>query len=238
MAYVKNEDPWAADDIVTPAYMDNFEKIYTESASYLSSHTHDASYYTKAEMQAKFWYAGNDGPASGADADLIYKSTGNLHAASFAGLGVPTGLVVMWSGGAVPSGWHLCDGNAGTVNLLNKFVIGAGTGSDYAVGAEGTGVHAPSGSMSIGGHALTTAEIKGHQHTYNDKYGAYGAGSGYWNGSSGFAYATGPWATGRTTGNSSVGKTPADAHTHDATFTGNNFTALPPYYALAFIQKS
>jgi len=40
-----------------------------------------------------------------------------------------------------------------------------------------------------------------------------------------------------TTGNSSVGKDTADAHSHTGSFTGNNFQALPPSYALLCIQK-
>ena len=47
------------------------------------------------------------------------------------------GFICLWSGAEVdiPSGWHLCDGTAGTPDLRNKFIIGAG--DTYAVGAEG-----------------------------------------------------------------------------------------------------
>ena len=42
--------------------------------------------------------------------------------------GVPLGTIVIWSGNAssIPSGWHICDGNAGTPDLTQKFVLGAG----------------------------------------------------------------------------------------------------------------
>ena len=35
---------------------------------------------------------------------------------------VPTGMIAIWSGEArnIPSGWHLCDGTHGTVNLVDK----------------------------------------------------------------------------------------------------------------------
>ncbi len=38
------------------------------------------------------------------------------------------GLVAMWDGeiADIPSGWHLCDGLDGTVDLRDLFVIGAG----------------------------------------------------------------------------------------------------------------
>lgn len=50
---------------------------------------------------------------------------------------VPSGVVMMWSGAAnaIPSGYIICDGNNGTPDLRNRFVIGAG--DTYAVGATG-----------------------------------------------------------------------------------------------------
>lgn len=38
------------------------------------------------------------------------------------------GMIMMWHGSVatIPSGWHLCDGAAGTIDLRNKFLIGAG----------------------------------------------------------------------------------------------------------------
>ena len=93
--YLKICDPWVAEDHMTPDIMDHFETIYGEASAHLTEHLHDDLYYTQAETRAAFWYAGNDGSGSGADADLIYHSTGNLHASSFYGAGVPTGLIVL-----------------------------------------------------------------------------------------------------------------------------------------------
>ena len=47
----------------------------------------------------------------------------------------PRGLIAMWSGAAdtLPQGWALCDGNAGTPDLRDKFVVGAG--SKYELGS-------------------------------------------------------------------------------------------------------
>ncbi|MBA7678089.1 hypothetical protein ES703_86360 [subsurface metagenome] len=51
------------------------------------------------------------------------------------------GLIVLWSGAIVdiPTGWVLCDGNNGTPDLRDKFIVGAG--NTYAVGAAGGNVN-------------------------------------------------------------------------------------------------
>jgi hypothetical protein len=94
---------------------------------------------------------------------------------------VPPGCIMLWSGavGAIPSGWHLCDGTNGTPDLRNKFVVGAG--STYAVAQTGgavsqtastdnQGAHAHSGATGAGG-AFTpsgsTDTAGSHSHTGN-----------------------------------------------------------------------
>ena len=44
-----------------------------------------------------------------------------------------SGMIILWSGSvlSIPSGYVLCDGNNGTPNLQNRFVLGAGDA--YAV---------------------------------------------------------------------------------------------------------
>lgn len=41
---------------------------------------------------------------------------------------VPENVITPWSGAIanIPSGWSLCDGNNGTPDLRNKFIVGAG----------------------------------------------------------------------------------------------------------------
>jgi len=235
MAYTKNHNPWAAGNAVTISVMDNFETIYTEASSYLAAHNHDALYPTQTEMEATFWYSGNDGSGSGADADLIYKSGGNLHASSFAGLGVPTGLIILWYGsvGSIPSGWHICDGSGGTRDLRDKFVVGAG--GTYSVGDSGGSVaFTMAGTVTVAGHVLTTAEMASHVHPYSER-GCNIDGS-YYTGSGGVTVC----------GTASVTQTSSStggggAHGHSAaegtSFTGNAVTCMPYYYALVYIQK-
>lgn len=72
---------------------------------------------------------------------------------------MPSGGIIMWSGSSasIPSGWYLCDGNNGTPNLVNRFVVGA-TGS-YSVD-------------SIGG---STSSSISHTHTYSGTTSTYTA---------------------------------------------------------------
>lgn len=67
---------------------------------------------------------------------------------------VPTGLICMWSGATIPSGWNLCDGTNGTPDLRDKFIVGSG--SAYAIGDTG-------GADSV---TLTLSQIPSHRHAY------------------------------------------------------------------------
>ena len=63
------------------------------------------------------------------------------------------GMILLWSGSVatIPTGWHLCDGTAGTVDLRDKFPFAAG--GTYNPGATG-------GSSSH----THTATTDGHTH--------------------------------------------------------------------------
>jgi hypothetical protein len=52
---------------------------------------------------------------------------------------VPVGGIITWSGSVatIPASWTLCNGLNNTLNLMDRFVVGAGNG--YAVGATGGG---------------------------------------------------------------------------------------------------
>lgn len=233
MSYTKNYDPWTSSSPITPTVMNNFENIYTESSSYLSSHNHDDIYYTKTEMQNTFWYAGNDGDGSGSDADLIYYESGNLHASEFIGMGVSPGLVVMWSGSIedVPSDWALCDGNSGTPDFRNIFIVGAG--DSFSVGdTGGSTTFSASGTPFVNGHELSIAEIPSHRHPFTDLY----CGSYSW-GDPGSSICSAAVASYGFTPEAGTGA----AHGHFAeegtAFSANSLSCMPYFYALAFIQK-
>lgn len=70
----------------------------------------------------------------------------------------PYGMVALWAGNTtnIPAGWHLCDGTAGTPDLRDRFVVGAGL--SYAVGAAG----------GVAVYALSGAQLPYHTHGVND----------------------------------------------------------------------
>ena len=70
---------------------------------------------------------------------------------------IPSGFIGMWSGSiaSIPTGWFLCNGSNGTPNLIDRFVVCAG--SAYTVGAMG-------GAATV---ALTQAQTPAHTHTFS-----------------------------------------------------------------------
>lgn len=141
---------------------------------------------------------------------------------------LPSGVIVMWSGaiGAIPSGWYLCNGSNGTPNLVDRFVVAAGSG--YAVGATGGSANATLVSHT---HTASVSD-PGHAHNmekYNKRAPDANSGteviapSGF--GSYVGTYPTVGATTGITVSNSTEGASATNAN-------------LPPYYALAYIMKA
>jgi microcystin-dependent protein len=84
---------------------------------------------------------------------------------------VPIGTIMMWSGSiaTIPSKWALCNGSNGTINLVDRFIVGAG--STYNVGATG-------GEAT---HTLTINEMPSHSHSelYSPGLTTHAASGGY-----------------------------------------------------------
>jgi len=161
---------------------------------------------------------------------------------------LPPGVILLWSGAAaaVPAGWALCNGQNGTPNLLNRFVVAAG--GAYSVGATGGSADAAlvahSHTVSASG---STSGAGGHSHSVNDPGHAHstlkaGAGEG---GFAGFLGSTSDSLTttgGATTGISING---VGDHAHSVSVGGSTSAEgisatnanLPPFYALCFIMK-
>lgn len=134
------------------------------------------------------------------------------------GGGVPIGTIAIWSGTAenIPSGWHLCDGNNGTIDLRDKFVLGSG--ETYAVGSAG-------GEDVV---SLTTSQIPEHSHTFNI--------SSNDSQSESKAAITGRADTTVVKFNRTATSTflPYTTYTAGESQPHNN---MPPYYVLCYIQK-
>ena len=64
----------------------------------------------------------------------------------------PVGVIVMWSGSSIPEGWALCNGQNGTPDLRDRFIVGAG--ASYGIGNVG-------GANYV---TLTLKQIPPHRH--------------------------------------------------------------------------
>jgi len=163
-------------------------------------------------------------------------SSGIVTATKFVGNGtdltgivsIPTGVIVMWSGTTIPSGWALCDGTNSTPDLRNRFIVGANAASKTGITTQaGPTFNATTGAVNesgqyepgdVGGeaaHQLTVAELASHNHGYNG--GNLKSLQGDSAGNDDYAN------SGGTT--SSAGS-------------DNYHENRPPYYALAFIMKT
>ena len=142
---------------------------------------------------------------------------------------IPSGVIMMWSGleANIPDGYVLCNGQNGTPDLTDKFVIGAG--SNYPIGESGG--------------------AKTHNHLYKVSYRPYyGALVGNDNDAiQAYDYESGNWtdstqvSTGVTTrSNNGIlqgqwsDATPLIQQTEGKSSVTSN---MPPYYALCFIMK-
>lgn len=90
----------------------------------------DARYYRENE------HINSSAGAGDAGKPIVLDAGGLIDASMLGGI-TPVGGIILWSGAIVdiPATWALCDGNNGTPNLQNSFVIGAG--DTYAVDATG-----------------------------------------------------------------------------------------------------
>jgi hypothetical protein len=139
---------------------------------------------------------------------------------------VPSGCILLWSGasGSIPSGYYLCDGNNGTPDLRNRFLVGAGDA--YSVNQTGG-----SADAIVVTHTHTATSVvtdPGHTHsvTTYDQPGIGNAGGG----------GARVNAQSATSGSNTTGITVATTNASAGT-SGTNAN-LPPYYALCYIMKA
>lgn len=171
---------------------------------------------------------------------------------------VPSGGIIMWSGSiaTIPTGWYLCDGNNGTPDLRNQFVVGAQsdvggvpqtnlTGSLTSSGGSishshtehGRHTHTITGNTGSEGahtHAVTgtTGIGSGGVHFNTDGAGTNGQNYGHTHDLSTTSGAGSSHTHSMTSGTAVLNSSGTSATTHSTT------AAPPPYLALAFIMKA
>ncbi|WP_026725555.1 hypothetical protein [Flavobacterium sasangense] len=165
----------------------------------------------------------------------------------------PIGTIQMWGGeiGNIPSGWKLCNGNDGTPNLIDRFIVGAG--GIYNVGDFGglNSVQLSVEQMASHSHNGTTQSAGSHNHSISINQSGSHTHSGH------VIQASGDWKGG---GNNSAPNSTSypgnvstsGLHTHTANIANSgvhnhNFSTdsiggneahenRPPYYALCYIM--
>lgn len=221
-------------------------KVRQELAGHLDMYHWDGSAFTKSAR----WSASTKSlellneptaptAAPGTNTQQL-ATTAFVQAALTGASGVPAGVICMWSGtiATVPSGWALCDGTNGTPDLVDRFVVAAGSkagGDKYDPGDTG-------GADSV---TLDLTQIPAHTHAgTTGNGGTHYHDVAYWNGSSG----PNPMIDKRDSAFGSGGENPNWSatdwhygHTHgfttDSKGGGGSHENRPPYYALAFIMK-
>ncbi|REF25894.1 tail collar domain [Xenorhabdus cabanillasii] len=149
---------------------------------------------------------------------------------------LPRGMIMMFSGGNIPTGWALCNGENGTPDLRGRFIKASSDGVKSSSGGSNKINFTPQGSVSVKLHELTLDQIPAHNHKTSVKID-----SSIWGGvagNDGEKYQgvgiIDHWNE-FPIDNSGGGK----GHYHDASFAGklSEVTFEPPYYSLAFIMK-
>ncbi|WP_434525276.1 tail fiber protein [Photorhabdus asymbiotica] len=178
---------------------------------------------------------------------------------------LPRGMIVMFSGSSVPTGWALCDGNNGTPNLIDRFILGGNFS-----GIDGKSNNTVSGdknnksfsfksdattlniSGKTNGSSLSIAQIPNHQHLggiimdtdKSNNYGSSKISTNKWgvptaqNTSVRYVY----HSSGIVGSSGTINSNSPDKHAHDIDLknTGShshNNKVTVPYYILAFIMK-
>ena len=147
--------------------------MYTNASNVLKFN-YNAGTVTLNHNTGTVWGSGNDGSGSGLDADVLdgqdssyYRNASNLNAGTIPDARLAnsslfvTGMIMMYTGSTAPSGWAICNGQNGTPDLRDRFIVGAG--SAYAINNTG-------GSKD--------ATLVSHSHTINNHVHGFSANTG------------------------------------------------------------
>jgi microcystin-dependent protein len=187
---------------------------------------------------------------------------GDINSKSYS---VPVGTIAMWAGAEqdIHPNWAICDGENGTPDLRDRFIVGAG--SFYTNGETGgrssvqlTVDEMPYHTHSAVGKASrmtgTTSAGGGHAHTVNDPGHIHsGVVQNYnnninWNGTGGAVANTGGGLTQSAITGITIAGAPDHTHTFSVDITGGQvnisgtgggqaFDITPKFYALCYVMK-
>ena len=156
-----------------------------------------------------------------------------------------TGMIMMYTGSTAPSGWAICNGQNGTPDLRDRFIVGAG--SAYAVNNTGGANSVTLSTAQLPAHSHTTpnhnhsfsatTSSNTHNHTWDRQDAQNDVGYRPWPASNNDCKRT-TANTGDNTHSHTVSGTTGNANpTTNNTGSGNSHENRPPYYALMFIMK-
>ncbi|WP_118985789.1 tail fiber protein [Photorhabdus sp. CRCIA-P01] len=178
---------------------------------------------------------------------------------------LPKGMIVMFSGSSVPTGWALCDGNSGTPNLIDRFILGGnfsginGKSNNTVSGYKNEksfNFYSEIASLNIQGYtsgcSLSINQIPNHNHfsgivmdiDYASQYGNITTDWRDWavptaqHNDKRYIY----YSSGILNSNGEIGENSPEKHNHEINLRSigehnhkNEITV--PYYILAFIMK-
>ena len=130
----------------------------------------------------------------------------------------------MWSGATIPTGWVSCDGQNGSPDLRDKFIMSSGP--TYAVNTTG-------GEAS---KTLSIDEMPNHDHGLTiNAAGNHTHAAFVFNGGTG---GTGFLPGGLYSGPNEMSSAGSHSHEYSMEKTGGSqpFSLIPPYYALQYIM--
>ena len=168
------------------------------------------------------------------NSSITVNAQGRITAAS-SGQPFATGMIMMFQGATAPSGWAFCDGQNGTPDLRDRFIVGSG--STYSLNATGG-----SADATLVSHSHTTnstieegsTNAKSLTGTFkNEPHGNTVTTTGI------FTQTVVNHNEDSSQGNGGILVSIDATHRHTTDSQGSSATNanLPPYYALAFIIK-